>query len=118
MHWFSPACLSRSYAAISVACLSRSYAAISVSAAELILMGVASEASGSEASEASIMVDRERDELRGSSAGSRGQQRRNAAPGTGLYWEMNRRWCHGVISHMGGLKKESVQSFLLGSARI
>ena len=64
MHWFSPACLSRSYAAISV------------SAAELILMGVASEASGSEASEASIMVDRERDELRGSSAGSRGQQRR------------------------------------------
>ena len=60
MHWFSPACLSRSYAAISVACLSRSYAAISVSAAELILMGVASEASGSEASEASIMVDRER----------------------------------------------------------
>ena len=56
-------------------------------------MGVASEASGSEASEASIMVDRERDELRGSSAGSRGQQRRNAAPGTGLYWEMNRRGC-------------------------
>ena len=106
MHWFSPACLSRSYAAISV------------SAAELILMGVASEASGSEASEASIMVDRERDELRGSSAGSRGQQRRNAAPGTGLYWEMNRRgcpWVPWVISHMGGLKKESqsVQSFLL-----
>ena len=95
MHWFSPACLSCSYAAISV------------SAAELILMGVASEASasGSEASEASIMVDRERDELRGSSAGSRGQQRRtprDSSAGTqrlapAYIWRspLGARACHG-----------------------